>query len=147
LNRVYLLGLAAGGCRAPKFFYTLEHLVNVLVDRTWVTGLADNLQQVLVRHEEESREAETLVVEELVQVFLDLLKSNVHVLKDVYEVANVRVYQSLVAFLLAVDALHLLLESLVNLDEPAVLLGQELNDISLPEEDALKILPHALHLH
>jgi hypothetical protein len=119
----------------------------VFVYRTWVTCLADNFKKIFVRHEEESWEAETLVVKELVEVLLDLLKSKVHIFENIDEVANVRIDKCLVSFLFLVDALHFSLEFFVDSHEQSMLLSEECLDISLSHEDAFQVLPHALYLN
>jgi len=48
-----------------KGVYTLENLLDVLVDGCWVFGLTNNFKQIIIRQEVETREVTTLGLQEL----------------------------------------------------------------------------------
>jgi len=91
-----------------------KDLLDVLLNRLRVLGLADDLEQVVIREEVEAGEEATLALKELVQVLLDVLQLAVQLLQDIDEALD---YKGAVRILLLVDALHLLLEVGVNLGE------------------------------
>lgn len=118
-----------------------EDLLDVLLNGLGVLGLADDLEQVVIREEVEAGEEATLALKELVQVLLDVLQLAVQLLQDIDEALD---NKGAVRVLLLVDALHLLLEVGVDLGEDRALARQLLGDVLLPAEDALKVAPLAL---
>lgn len=105
-----------------------KDLLDMFLDRFWILGLSNDLQQIVVGQEVESGEETSLAFKELVQVLLDMLKLSVQFLKNVDETFN---DQGSVRVLFFVDTFHLNLETNVDICEYLTLRSQLSRDILL----------------
>jgi hypothetical protein len=97
----------------------------VLLNWLWVLGLTDDLQEIIIRQEVETREKATLSLEILTQVLLDVLQLLVQLLENVDKALN---NQSAVGILFLVDSFHFNLEVLVHLVKKRAFLRQLFRD-------------------
>jgi len=103
-------GVASSGLLDLESVDTFEHLRDVLKNGFRILGLANDLQEIIIGQEIESRELSSLGFQELVQVLLDLLKFLVEVIEEVQEALH---NQALLTVFNLGNSLHFCLEDLI----------------------------------
>jgi hypothetical protein len=87
------------------------------LDETWVFGLSEDLQEIIVGKEEESCEDESLLLQEVIKFLLDGVKILIVVLELFHDVLLVNQISDTWLFL---DTLHHLFPVQINVTEHSV---------------------------
>lgn len=105
-----------------------------------ITGLREDLNELIVGQEEETREGASLGVEVIFQFLSDVIQTLVVILKLLFQTTTVVLAHHNGVF---VDLVHVLFPELIYLSEQASLILELLSDI-VSTEDVLQVHPTAL---